>query len=106
MIIFMLEIKLNILISESIDESDNFRKMYNILNNLKDIHNVQIYNCNCFNNENDKIEKYKETLLYKAKRTPKISHKIPTRELNEYKISKFYKNVLIKFVKELKKRNR
>ena len=85
--------------SKGIDENDEFRKLYNILCNLEEI---KIYNCNCINDNDGKSEKYKETLLYKAQNNNKITQKIPTRELIEYKIPLFYKNILIEFVKELK----
>lgn len=87
---------------KSRDENDNFRKIYNVLDNLEEKHNMQIYNCHYITDNHRKTEKYKETLLYKAQNNCKISRKIPTKELNEYKIPLFYKNILIEFVKELR----
>ncbi len=83
--------------------NDDFRKIYNLLFNIEKLGYVQIYNCKYYVEKYENTEKYKRTLLDRARNNPKINKEIPIKKLSDYKIPMFYKNILIDFINEMQK---
>ena len=83
-------------------DKDCFKSICKIISNYNQTENIQIFNYNntFYNVKNH--EQYKEILIEKSKKLPKIENNICIKNANDYKIPEFYKNIIINFSNELK----
>lgn len=87
---------------KSVEDKDCFKNICKIFSNCNQTENIQTFNYNNTFCDVKKYEQYKEILIEKSKKLPKIEKNIKIKNLNDYKIPEFYKNIIINFSNELK----
>ena len=87
---------------KSTEEKDYFKNICRIFSDYNQTENIQIFNYDNKYCDIKKFENYKEILIEKSKKLPKIENNIKIKELNDYRIPEFYKNIIINFSNELK----
>lgn len=81
---------------------DCFEAICEIIYNCNKLKNIQIFNYNNASYNVKKYEQYKEILIEKSKKLPKVKKNIKIKKINDYKIPEFYQNIIIDFSNELK----